>query len=66
MNFEVIDPDKVEGPINVVPLVWDDEKSHKLVADWGEDPCWCEPLIEGKYVHHRNIFDAIDRTSLIS
>lgn len=62
MNIEVVDPDEIEGPINAVPETWNDEKMHKLVADWSEEPCWCEPRIEGKYVRHRSVFDAIDLT----
>ncbi len=60
-NFEVVDPDEVDGPINVVPECWDDEKSHQLAADWSDDQrCWCDPLIDGKYIRHRSVFDAIE------
>jgi hypothetical protein len=60
VNFEVVDPDDVDQPINDVPLTWADEKMHELMSDWSEELCWCEPRIDGKYVRHRSVFDAID------
>ena len=60
MRIEAVNPDEIEGPINVVPEVWVDEKMHELAADWSEDPCWCEPRIEGKYLHHRSVFHTLD------
>lgn len=60
MDIEFVDPETVDGPINIVPETWNDEKPHKLIAEWDEDPCWCDPLTEGKYVHHRSVFDAIE------
>lgn len=61
-SFEVVNPDDVDGPINVVPETWDDEKPHELNADWSQEPCWCEPRIEGKYVRHRSVFDTLGLT----
>lgn len=52
MFIEVVDPSEVEGPIHVVPEVWDDEKAHVFDTD-----CWCSPRIDGQYLHHRSVFD---------
>lgn len=62
-DFEVrvVDPDDVQGPIHDVPETWDDEKPHDLSADWSEDLCWCKPRIDGKYIRHASVFDAIGR-----
>lgn len=60
MKFEIVNPDDVDEPINDVPMTWNDEKPHSLISHWSEEPCWCEPRMDGKYVRHRSVFDAIE------
>jgi hypothetical protein len=56
-----INPENVDRPIHVVPEVWDDEKPHELSSGWDEQRCWCVPLIDGQYVRHVSVFDAIEQ-----
>ena len=58
VHIEIVDSADHDGPINVMPESWGDEKPHELLGDWSDRPCWCAPHMEGNRVIHRSIFDA--------
>lgn len=61
MRIEIFSgDDEIDGPIDVFPETWNDEKMHVggLSSDQGQ--CWCEPRIDGRYIHHRSVLDAVE------